>query len=174
ESTPHVALWVGRMTGSKGPYIRESGAMGNMTALLLVLALASPAAVAADRPSAQAVLNRIANEGGRKVLWDLWQHEREFGQVTSGIESGDPAWLEVAAALKPFSDAGASPERVLALIARGFKVEDICTSPFIEPDPGVAEAYERRTLAALSRMKGAALGSVAAECAAQVRLPDGA
>ncbi|WP_372484763.1 hypothetical protein AB9H29_19140 [Stenotrophomonas sepilia] len=134
------------------------------------------------------MLNRIANEGGRKVLWDLWQHEREFGQVTSGIESGDPAWLEVAAALKPFSDAGASlsinyavahalpkaPERVLALIARGFKVEDICTSPFIEPDPGVAEAYERRTLAALSRMKGAALGSVAAECAAQLRLPDGA
>ncbi|MDZ7476491.1 hypothetical protein U5F73_16085 [Stenotrophomonas pavanii] len=162
--------------------------MRNMTVLLLVLAIASPTAVAADLPSAQAVLNRVANEGGRKVLWDLWQHEREFGQVTAGIESGDPAWLEIAATLKPFSDAGASlsinyavaralpkaPERVLALIARGFKVEDICTSPFIEPDPGVAEAYERRTLAALSRMKGAAVASVAAECAAQVRLPDGA
>lgn len=162
--------------------------MRNMAVLLLVLALASPAAVAADSPSAHAVLNRIANEGGRKVLWDLWQHEREFGQVTSGIESGDRAWLEVAAALKPFSDAGASlsinyavaralpktPERVLALTTQGFKVEDICTSPFIEPDPGVAEAYERRTLAALSRLKGTSVASVAAECAAQVRLPDGA
>ena len=109
--------------------------MRNMTVFLLVLALASQAAVAADRPSAQAVLNRVANEGERKVLWDLWQHEREFGQVTSGIESGDPAWLEVAAALKPFSDAGASlsinyavaralpkaPERVLALTTQGFK-----------------------------------------------------
>lgn len=162
--------------------------MRNMTVFLLVLALASQAAVAADRPSAQAVLNRVANEGERKVLWDLWRHEREFGQVTSGIESGDPAWLEVAAALKPFSDAGASlsinyavaralpktPERVLALTTQGFKVEDICTSPFIEPDPGVAEAYERRTLAALSRLKGTSVASVAAECAAQVRLPDGA
>lgn len=162
--------------------------MRNMTVLLLVLAIASAAAVAADRPSAQAVLNRVANEGGRKVLWDLWQHEREFGQVTAGIESGDPAWLEVAAALKPFSDAGASlsinyavaralpktPERVLPLTTQGFKVEDICISPFIEPDPGVAEAYERRTLAALSRLKGTSVASVAAECAAQVRLPDGA
>lgn len=159
-----------------------------MIVLLLVLALASQAAVAADRPLAQVVLNRVANEGGRKVLWDLWRHEREFGQVTAGIESGDPAWLEVAVALKPFSDAGASlsinyavaralpktPERVLALTTQGFKVEDICTSPFIEPDPGVAEAYERRTLAALSRLKGTSVASVAAECAAQVRLPDGA
>ncbi|HDS1136995.1 TPA: hypothetical protein QDZ75_004578 [Stenotrophomonas maltophilia] len=162
--------------------------MRNMAVHLLALALASPAAVAADGPSAQAVLNRIANEGGRKVLWDLWEHQRDFEQVTSGIESGDPSWLKVAAALKPYSDAGASlsinyavaralpkaPERVLALTTHGFKVEDICTSPFIEPDPGVAEAYERRTLAALSRMKGAALAPVAAECAAQVRLPDGA
>ncbi|WP_099490414.1 hypothetical protein [Stenotrophomonas maltophilia] len=162
--------------------------MRNMTVFLLVLALASQAAVAADRPSAQAVLNRVANEGERKVLWDLWRHERKFGQVTSGIESGDPAWLEVAAALKPFSDAGASlsinyavaralpkaPERVLALTTQRFKLEDICTSPFIEPDPGVAEAYERRTLAALSRLKGTSVASVAAECAAQVRLPDGA
>ncbi|MCU1215111.1 hypothetical protein JAK24_01865 [Stenotrophomonas maltophilia] len=162
--------------------------MRSMIVLLLVLALASQAAVAADRPLAQVVLNRVANEGGRKVLWDLWRHEREFGQVTAGIESGDPAWLEVAVALKPFSDAGASlsinyavaralpktPERVLALTTQGFKVEDICTSPFIEPDPGVAEAYERRTLAALSRLKGTSVASVAAECAAQVRLPDGA
>lgn len=46
---------------------------------LLVLAIASPAAVAADRPTAQAVLNRVANEGGRKVLWDLWRHEPAFG-----------------------------------------------------------------------------------------------
>ena len=46
--------------------------MRNMAVLLLLLALASPAAVAADSPSAHAVLNRIANEEGRKVLWDLW------------------------------------------------------------------------------------------------------
>ncbi|NIA03659.1 MAG: hypothetical protein GWP12_03925, partial [Nitrospirae bacterium] len=111
--------------------------MRNMAVHLLALALASPAAVAADGPSAQAVLNRIANEGGRKVLWDLWEHQRDFEQVTSGIESGDPSWLKVAAALKPYSDAGASlsinyavaralpkaPERVLALTTHGFKVE---------------------------------------------------
>lgn len=162
--------------------------MRSISMLLLALALASPTAVAADGASAQALLKRIASDGGRKVLWDLWEHERQFDQVVSGIESGDPSWLKVAVALKPFSDAGASPsinyavaralpnapERVLALTTHGFNVEEVCTSPFIEPALGVAEAYERRALAAPARMKGTALAPVAAACAVQVRLPDGA
>ena len=160
--------------------------MKHISVFLLALALASPIAVAADSPvlSAQALLKRISNEGGHKVLWDLWEHERDFGQVISGIESGDPSWLEVAAALRPFSDAAASlsldyavaialpkePDRVLALTEHGFNVEDICTSPFIEPDPGIAEAYERQALAALANIKG----PIAVECSKHVRLPDGA
>lgn len=162
--------------------------MRSATPILLALVLASPIAIAvhAASPSAQAILVRVSKEGGQKVLWDLWEHPRDFDRALSGIESGDPSWLKVATVLHPYSDAAASlsldyavalalpkaPERVLALVGHGFKVEDICTSPFIEPDPGVAEAYERRALAALARIKTPALVPIAAECSKQVRLPE--
>jgi hypothetical protein len=163
--------------------------MRSATPIFLALALVSPIAIAihAASPSAQAILVRISKEGGRKVLWDLWEHPRDFDDVLSGIESGDPSWLKVATVLHPYSDAAASlsldyavalalpkaPERVLALVGHGFKVEDICTSPFIEPDPGVAETYERQALDALAKVTTPALVPIAAECAKQVRLPDG-
>lgn len=157
--------------------------MRRMSVMLLALALVAPLAAAAGGPSAPLLIKRIASEGGHKVLWDLWDQPRQFDQVMSGIESGDPSWLKVAAALRPYSDAGASlslayavaralpkaPENVLALTQQGFKIDDICTSPFIEPEPGVAEAYERETLKALATVKGASLAPVAAECARQVR-----
>jgi hypothetical protein len=121
------------------------------------------------------------------VLWDLWEHESTFSQVLTGIESGNSQWLKVAAALRPFGDGSASlsldyavaialpkaPNAVLSMVGHGLEAEYICTSPFIEPDPGVAEAYERRTLAALSSVKDPALVPIAAECAKGVRLPDG-
>ncbi len=160
--------------------------MRHISALLLALTLVSPVAACADQPDpvAQALLKRISSDGGHKVLRDLWEHGQEFGRVISGIESGDPSWLEVATALRPFSDAGASlslnyavalalpkaPDRVLALVGHGFELNDICTSPFIEPDPGIAEAYEREALDALATSKD----SNAADCAQLVRLPVGA
>lgn len=152
--------------------------------LAMTLGGSTAAAATADTPSAQALLKRVASEGGHKVLWDLWDNEQAFSRVITGIESADPSWLKVAAALKPSSDAGASlslnyavasalpkaPDRVLALIQQGFKMDDICTSPFIEPDPGVAEAYERKTLKALATVKTGPLAPVAAACAERVRL----
>jgi hypothetical protein len=155
--------------------------------LLIALALATPGAFAAgvSRPSAEALLTRIAKEGGHKVLWELWDHEDSFGYVLDGVESADTSWLKVATALRPFADGGASlsldyavalalpkaPDRVLALVGHGFDVEYICTSPFIEPDPGVAEAYERQALAALAKVKAPALAPIASECSKRVRLP---
>ncbi|MDP9585162.1 UNVERIFIED_ORG: hypothetical protein J2791_004477 [Burkholderia contaminans] len=161
--------------------------MRQLAAILLVLALAPMMAFAASssEPSATILLARIVKEGGHKVLWDLWDHEKDFDHVLSGIESGDPSWLKVATALRPFSDAGATlsldyavaralpkaPNRVLALVGHGFNLPDICTSPFIEPEPGVAEAYERKALVALSKVKAPALAPIASECSKRVRLP---
>lgn len=163
--------------------------MRTIFAIVLALTLASPVALAADRggDSARALLDRISKEGGREVIWDLWEHEAYFDRVTTMIESGDPSWLKVAAALRPFSDAGASlsldyavaralpkaPSRVLALVGHGFSIEDICTSPFIEPDAGVAEAYEQKALAALATVQAPALAPIAAKCSERVRLPGG-
>ena len=65
--------------------------------------------------------------------------------------------------LRAFSDAAASesidsafaralpvaPERVLQLMGHGLELNNICGSPFIEPEPGVAELYERKAFDAL-------------------------
>jgi len=164
--------------------------MRQIGTLFLALLLVSPVAFAGNSPapSAKSLLSRIAREGGRKVLWDLWEHERDFGRMLAGVESGDDSWLQVATALRPFADGSASlsidyavalalpkaPNKVLALVGRGLDVDYICTSPFIEPDPGIAEAYEQQALTALSAVKAPALVPIAAECSKRIRLPDGA
>ena len=153
-------------------------------ALLLSAPLASAPNKMGSAPTAAQILSRIATEGGHKVAWDLWDNDREFKRVVRRIESGDAQWLEVARQIKPHSDAALSlsldysvalalpnvPARVLALIGHGFDLDRVCTSPFIEPDPGVAEAYEWRTLVALARVTDPVLKSLALKCSQAVRL----
>jgi hypothetical protein len=149
--------------------------------------LSSPFAVQAETPlpSPTALLAEIEVAGPRIVLERLWANDSQFNALSLAIESGEADWLEVARRLKPASDAGVSlslnysvaraipvaPTRVLGLVGRGFTVEGICTSPFIEPVAGVAERYEQRALQALATLEGSALASVAEQCAARVRLP---
>lgn len=154
-----------------------------LTAITLVISTGVTSATTLDVPSASGLLARIEKEGGRKVLSDLWEHEETFEQVTLHIESGDARWLTVAVQLRPFADGAVAlsldyavaralpkePRRVLELMHHGFG--NICTSPFIEPNPGVAEAYERQALAALASIKNPLLQPLAGECAKGVRLP---
>ncbi len=139
-------------------------------------------------PSPEDIIARIQRNGGKTVLEDFWNHEAEFEAVLRGVESGNRRWLEVAQLLKPFSDAGSSelinyavaralpidPQRVLRMIGHGFELEFICTSPFDEPELGVAEAYERRALSALDSLHDPDLKAVASECAKHIRLPPAA
>lgn len=153
--------------------------------LFIALLLAAPVASASEsRPTAADILSRIAKQGGDKVLPNLWESEDEFDQVLAGIESGDADWLEVASKLRPRTEDGASlaidhavaialpkaPTRVLALVGRGFELEFICTSPFISPEPDVAEEYQRQTLTVLSQVTDPALKPLADTCADGVRL----
>ena len=160
-------------------------------ARLVVLSLLASAAVAettlpaASLPSASALLSEIDVSGARVVLRRLWANEPQFEALCTSIESADPNWLEVARRLRSASDAAASlslnysvaralpvgPVRVLKLVGRGFTIEDICTSPFIEPQPGVAERYEQRALKALAKLSDPALSAVAKQCSVRVRLP---
>ena len=131
------------------------------------------------------IQTRIDKQGGHKVLWALWENRSEWNQLLAGIETGETNWLKIARRLHPFSDAGASeelhsavaralpraPERVLSMIGPGFEIEFICTSPFNEPEPGVAEAYEREASAALASMHNSKLQALALQCAKLVKLP---
>ena len=132
---------------------------------MLVLAISNVAAAETrptNLPAPAALLQEIDSSGPREVIRRLEQ-QNLFDPVCAAIETGSPSWLEVARRLAPGSDASSAlcidyavaralpraPSRVLALIGRGFTVEDVCTSPFIEPEPGVAEAYQQRAAKAL-------------------------
>src|SRR5258708_1019013 len=146
----------------------------------LLLALPSIA-----QPAAESILRQIEAEGPRIVLNRLWDDQQTFWRICELIETADPKWLEVARQLKPASDAFLAlsidycvaralpnaPERVLALIGHGFDVEKTCTSPFIEPEPGIAEEYQRRAVAALRAIRAPRLSSLVAECLAGVEVP---
>ena len=138
---------------------------------------------AVSSQSAQALLQQIEQSGGSAVYRHLGADEAAFDRVTRQIETGDAAWLKVAAALRPFADAAGAesldfavaralpkePSRVLRLMAGGYGL--VCTSPYIEPAPGVAEAYAKEALRALASVKEPALKPVALQCANGVRLP---
>lgn len=146
-------------------------------------------AAAGSAISPDEIQARIDRQGGHKVLWALWENQTEWNQVLAGIESGNTSWLKLAQQLHPFSDAGASeelhsavaralpkaPERVLAMIGPGFEIEFVCTSPFIEPEPGIAEAYECAALAALASVHTPKLQALVTQCTKLVKLsPRGA
>jgi len=161
-------------------------------ALALLVEAAAVPSVSTERRHAEAsglaagdILREIASEGPGPVLRRLWDNPTRFDHVCDKIESGDPSWLEVARRLRSSSDAGASlslnyavaralplvPERALRLINNGFTVDDICTSPFIEPKPGVAERYQRRASAALRGSLPSDLEVVRKECLKRVEVP---
>ena len=155
---------------------------------MLLAALASACASAAEPghsgPSAKELMARISAEGGKKVLSELWANEQTFEVLLRPVEAGDPEWFKVWIKLRAYSDAAASesidisfaralpvaPESVLKLIGHGLELNSICGSPFIEPEPGVAELYERKALAALARVRDVELNAIAKECAARVKL----
>jgi hypothetical protein len=144
----------------------------------VIAAEAQPARDAVLIP--EVVLREIDSQGPRTVLERLSENEALF----AGIESGDPRWLEVARRLRGVSDASTSlslnysvaralpkaPERVLTLIGRGFTVNDVCTSPFIEPEPRVAEEYAKRAEAALRHVTTSHLTKARDRCLELVHL----
>ena len=156
--------------------------------LLSTLVLLTSSAFATERLNAvqspEALMQRIDVEGGKNVLAKLWTNEKEFENLLNPVESGNVQWFSVWARLRAYSDAGISesidsafaralpvvPEEVLKFIGHGLELKNICGSPFIEPEPNVAEQYERNTLAALSLVRDPKLQPLAKECSERVKL----
>jgi hypothetical protein len=162
-----------------------AGLLGAALLTSPVLSQANQTNPSPQLPKPEVLLSEIEASGPKPVLSRLWADEPQFEALCGRIETGEPSWLEVARRLKPASDAAVSlslnysvaralpvaPARVLGLVDRGFSVSDVCTSPFIEPEPGVAERYEARALQALATLAGTRLGPLAEQCAERVRLP---
>ncbi len=157
---------------------------------------AAPAAASAPSvPSAQSapvepelarqINGEIDSKGAKAALLALGQDDARFGKVSDAIATADPVWLTIALRLRPASDADTAetlsralaqalpnaPERVLAMVGHGYAVDNLCTSPFLEPAPGVAEAYEAKALAALQSVTDPTLKATVDECIKSVTLP---
>jgi hypothetical protein len=141
-------------------------------------------AVAAEgRPTANSLLKSIETRGASSVLRALWSDQSKFEYVCSKIESGKGPWLDVAVKLKAVSDAASSlsldysvaraipnaPEAVLELVGPQFSLESICTTPFIEPEAGVAQVYSTKAIAALGSVTNDKLQPIAKKCSLLIR-----
>ena len=134
---------------------------------------------------AKQINSEIDAKGAKAVIAALDRDELRFGKVGDAIATADPVWLTIALRLREGSDAGTgetlsyalaralpnAPERVLALVGHGYTVGNLCTSPFIEPAPGVAEAYEAKAVAALQSVTDPALKTTVEECIKGITLP---
>ena len=134
---------------------------------------------------ARQINGEIDSKGAKITLTALDQDHARFGKVSDAIATADPVWLTIALRLRAGSDAGTSeilsyalaqalpnaPERVLALVGHGYDIGNLCTSPFIEPAAGVAEAYEAKAIAALQSVTDPALKATVDECIKGVTLP---
>jgi hypothetical protein len=150
---------------------------------LICVALILGAAVACrdtpwtPRGSAEIVLSEIKLGGAANVAKRIDADESFGRSLMNGIETGDSAWLQVAANITPASGAAAaslsialasalprSPERVLALLGPRYPVEDVCGIPFLKPDSTLVVSYHDETVAALGRVRSVALTPVRDAC----------
>ena len=125
--------------------------MGVRVATLLLAALAARA-TAAPPGSPEALLEEIDRLGARTVVTELYEDDRRWNAVRSGVTSGTRAWLEVARRLKreaetsgpgqDLTEAVASaleraPARVLAVLdGQSFDADDVCSLNTIEDSLG--------------------------------------
>lgn len=154
---------------------------------MLLLALLSAPALAqlTKQATPEQVLRAIKAKGQNAVLQSLWQEEAVFDSLLSHVEHGEQKWFGVWVKLRPFADGGQSesidmafaraiphaPAAILKLIGNGLELQFVCTSPFIEPYPGVAEQYEVAAIKALSNVQDNKLQEVKRQCIRRVELP---
>jgi hypothetical protein len=129
------------------------------------------------RGRAEIILSEIKLRGPAGVSRRI-DTDEEFGQsVMEGISSGDSAWLDVAAQLKPASaSAEASldialasalpraPAKVLALLGDEYTAEEVCGIPFLKADSGAVITYHDEARRAISGVRDSTLAKVIPVC----------
>jgi hypothetical protein len=101
-----------------------------------------------------ALMESIATRGSRVVLNDLYSNTSEWLALLRHVATGDAAWLRVASALYPVTDAGAAemlplavgealgnnPINVFQIASKTFELKLICGGPDV--DDSRFDSYE--------------------------------
>lgn len=153
------------------------------TLSVLLVLISVPACQGENTWTIDRLHQEISSKGARTVVMELARNdEKDWNNVLSKIESGDAAWLRIAADLRKGTDAGATedldfsvaralpkaPVPVLKLVGQGFTTNEICTSPFIEAEPGVEEHYLLQTQQVLSSLHAPEVENSRRSCLATI------
>jgi hypothetical protein len=143
-------------------------------------------AAAAPALTAAAVLADIHVRGPYAVVQSIWE-KPEWGELLGKVETGQTAWLHVAVAIYPGTDAGSAeeltsavgvallhdPQQVLLSVAPVLGLEGICSAPDTD-DPRwptreqvVANLDDR--IAAVSHLSDRTVAAVRASCLKYLR-----
>lgn len=95
----------------------------------------------------------------------------EAASATPSVPDPAPLPVEPDLVVEIGQQLDTDPAAVLALADNGFAIDDICTSPFIEPEPGVAQAFEKDAKAALATVTDPALAARVRACEKGITLP---
>jgi len=166
--------------------------------LAMILSLGCAAAFGLEPyqklPTAGELNAAIGREGAREVLWKgLWPADngKVLGALIEKIRSGETGWLQLAARLRPVSDAAASekldsavsdalpraPGRVLRIAELGaapgsFSIASICSGPSLRTEDSAPESARRwyeNSERALMGFRSPALESKRTACLAEVK-----
>lgn len=102
----------------------------------------------------QAIIDQISKRGAAQVVRELYDDYEKWYSVLRKVASGNEAWLKVAVALRPGTDAGTThmlkktvgealenaPENVLRIVPQSISLRSICGGPDI--DDSRYDSYE--------------------------------
>jgi len=112
-----------------------------------------------DTSNPNSFLSHLSQGKNKEVLSSIVSNQPQWFAVLEsierGVKSGDAVWLSIAAKLHEVSDAGGSlalnysvsrglpyePELVLSGVDLGFRLERLCTIPFIEEEQSVVDSF---------------------------------
>jgi hypothetical protein len=129
-----------------------------------------------------AILDEIKSKGARAVVSELYDDQNVWQSMLQKIASGNLAWLKVAVALHPVSDAGSSemltlavgealendPKNVFKIALGSFKLGNICSGPDV--DDARYDSYElsmkaiNRRIKKVAAIKDQSLMNTSKEC----------
>jgi hypothetical protein len=153
-----------------------------LVGLLVGMFLAGAAAAASQ---AATVLADVKSQGARAVASRLWSDSTQWNQIMTNIGHGSREWLQVAAALRPGTDAGASealdeamflalkaaPVPVLQLLKDGtFETNTVCSSNIgIDYTPAQSRRFIKDRIKALETLSDTGTLATREQCLAGLR-----
>ncbi len=128
---------------------------------------------------AKASLAEIDSEGAAAVVKSLnGGSGNQWKEVIRDVETGSPAWLEVARKLLTATDAGRTsdlyfalsialtrnPTGVLSMVGPDLPVDKLCSVPYIEPDEKTIRMHRNKVRAALQKVNSPGLAHEKKAC----------